>query len=133
MPPRVEQFKEVKDAMLVKAKEKLAGELGVPVNKITGAIEKKLKASINKQFSLKVENLGVESAVSSSFYSKDKILAALDRVKVISDEVFSTEEFNDALRKNSEMLYKTYQAFVDAGFSEGQAFEITIRQLGPSR
>jgi len=129
-PRPVDQFKAIKAAMLVKAKEKLAGELGVPVNKITGTIETKLKASIKKQFSLKIENLGVESAVSSSFYSKEKIISALDRIKVTSDEIFSTTEFNEALEKNSEMLYKTYQAFVKAGFSVEQAFEITLRQLG---
>jgi hypothetical protein len=106
----------------------VAKELGVQVNELGGDITKAINDSVDRQFKAKVENRGVNSAVNTAL-TKDALGPALGRLNQVQDATLAMPELGDALKKNAELLFKTFQAFLDAGFNKEQAFQIILTQL----
>jgi hypothetical protein len=110
------------------ARARVAKELGVQVNELGGDITKAINDSVDRQFKAKIENRGVNSAVNSAL-TKDALGPALGRLNQVQDATLAMPELGDALKKNAELLFKTFRAFVDAGFNKEQAFQIILTQL----
>jgi hypothetical protein len=110
------------------ARARVAKELGVQVNELGGDITKAINDSVDRQFKAKVENRGVNSAVNTAL-TKDALGPALGRLNQVQDATLAMPELGDALKKNAELLFKTFQAFLDAGFNKEQAFQIILTQL----
>jgi hypothetical protein len=123
--PTIDQLKK---AAATQARKQVADDLGVQVGDLDNAIKQSINESVNRQFSAKVENRSVNSAVNSAL-TKDALRPALQKLNEVQDSTVAMPELGQALEKNAELLFKTFQAFVDAGFSKEQAFQIILTQL----
>ena len=102
--------------------------MGVKVTELSPDLKKAVKESVDRQFKASVENRGVNSAVSSVF-SKDALAPALKKLNDVQAATVAMPELDTALSKNAELLFKTFKAFVDAGFTDDQAFKIILTQM----
>ena len=127
MPTR-NKIDQLKASAAAEARKKVAQDLGVRVTDLSPDLKKAVKASVDKQFKANVENRGVNSAVSNAL-RKDAMGPALQNLNAVQAATIAMPELGVALSKNAELLFKTYRAFVDAGFSEEQAFQIVLTQV----
>ena len=118
----------LKNNAAVDARARVANELGVQVKDLDATITKAIKDSVDRQFKAKIENRSVNSAVNSAL-TKDALGPALGRLNQVQDATLAMPELGDALKKNAELLFKTFRAFVDAGFNKDEAFQIILTQL----
>ena len=124
MPTR-NKIDQLKASAAAEARKKVAQDL---VTDLSPDLKKAVKASVDKQFKANVENRGVNSAVSNAL-RKDAMGPALQNLNAVQAATIAMPELGVALSKNAELLFKTYRAFVDAGFSEEQAFQIVLTQV----
>ena len=127
MPTR-NKIDQLKASAAAEARKKVAQDLGVRVTDLSPDLKKAVKASVDKQFKANVENRGVNSAVSNAL-RKDAMGPALQNLNAVQAATIAMPELGVALSKNAELLFKTYRAFVDAGFPEEQAFQIVLTQV----
>lgn len=128
VPPPRRTIAEVKSDALSDAKRQVAESLGVRVGDLTADIERSLTESVDRQFETKVGKRAVNTAVSSAL-SKGSLKPALAELINVQDATLSLPELPSALEKNATLLFKTYSAFVTAGFTEEQAFQIILSQI----
>lgn len=71
----------------------------------------------------------MNAAIAASFHKPETIKPALKNLVDVTAQTIGLQEFDSALKNNATVLFKTYKAFADAGFSAEQAFQIVLSQL----
>jgi hypothetical protein len=122
------RIEELKAAAATQARKKVADDLGVNVGDLSPELKKAVSDSVDRQFRANVETRAVNSAV-NNVLKKDAIGPALRNLNAVQVATVALPELGVALQKNAELLFKTYKAFSDAGFTEEQAFQIVLTQI----
>lgn len=128
MPAPKNKITQLKAKIATEARRKIADELGVKSNELSPDLTKAVKESVDRQFKASIENRSVNSAV-SSVLTKDALGPALKKLNAVQTATVAMPELSTALDKNAELLFKTFRAFVDAGFTDDQAFQIVLTQM----
>lgn len=121
-------IKQIKSKAETDARRQVASDLGIKVSELDAETRGAIKESVDRQFRAQIQNRSVNNAV-SGVLTKDALRPALQKLNLVQDATVAMPELSNALGKNAELLFKTYRAFVDAGFSEEQAFQVILTQM----
>jgi hypothetical protein len=106
--------------------KKLASRFGVDPADLPAEVKKLANDAVDARFT-SVSRRAVAGYASQELRTGD-LSTVVDDIRQFQDQ-FKNTKLNEALKSNAEMMFKTYKSFVDAGFSDTQAFELILSQV----
>jgi hypothetical protein len=127
--PAINPMDLLKRKAIDNARKALLSRLGAaPGQALPADVEQSISQTVEKRFKLNVERRAIDAAVIATL-NEGEFKPALQKLNQIQATTLSMTELKDALKKNSDLLFMTYKAFMDAGFTGDQAFQIVLTQV----